>query len=165
MKRLLVLRHAKSSWKNPELADHDRPLNKRGKRDAPRIGRLLRQEGLVPDLIVSSTAARARKTAKHVAAECGSAGGVELTRRLYMSGAREYLRVLGEVGGDHRSVMVVGHNPDVEELVRVLTGADETMPTAALALIELPLDSWRELAPGSRGRLMELWRPKELPAE
>ncbi|MFB3041695.1 MAG: histidine phosphatase family protein, partial [Candidatus Poribacteria bacterium] len=83
MKTLLILRHAKSSWEHPELTDHDRPLNKRGKRDAPRMGKLLRVQGLVPDLIMSSTAKRARSTAKTVARKSGYKEKVELTPAFY----------------------------------------------------------------------------------
>ena len=83
MKTLLLLRHAKSSWKHPELADHDRPLNKRGKRDAPSIGQLVSDKGLVPDLIMSSTAKRARKTARAVAKASGYKGKIELTPTFY----------------------------------------------------------------------------------
>ena len=74
MKTLLILRHAKSSWKFPDLSDHDRPLNRRGKQDAPRMGRLLKEKGLVPDLVISSTATRAKDTATAVAKHSGYKG-------------------------------------------------------------------------------------------
>src|SRR2546428_2406284 len=83
MKSLLILRHAKSSWKHPELTDHDRPLNKRGKRDAPRIEEILRGEHLIPEAIISSTAARAHATAEAVAKASGYKGEVTLNRSLY----------------------------------------------------------------------------------
>jgi phosphohistidine phosphatase len=163
MKSLLILRHAKSRQDVPGLADHDRPLNQRGQHDAPRMGRLLARERLVPEMIISSTATRACTTATRVAEACGHAGPLELTRRLYLSGPLEHLSVVSELGDDAASLMVVGHNPDLEELVHLLTGESTTLPTAALARIELPIDSWSELAPGVRGRLAGVWRPKELP--
>ena len=83
MKSLLILRHAKSSWKHPELTDHDRPLNKRGKRDAPRMGEILRSEHLIPEAIISSTAARAHATAEAVAKASGYKGKIALNRSLY----------------------------------------------------------------------------------
>ena len=162
MKTLLILRHGKSSWKHPGLADHDRPLNKRGLRDAPRMGRLLRGEDLAPDRIVSSTAVRARETARLVAGEAGDGRTVEHSRRLYLASVPEIVRVVGEVGGDASRLLVVGHNPGLEELVAALTGCAEALPTAALAQIRLELQSWSTLKASTPARLVNLWRPREL---
>lgn len=162
MKTLLILRHAKSSWKNPSLDDHDRPLNKRGKRDAPRMGKLLRKKDLVPDLIISSTARRARKTAKVVAKASHYDGEIRLTRSLYHAGPAEYLEVLRDLPDDYQRVMVVGHNPGMEELLELLTDIPEFMPTAALAQVALPIDRWAELDDTVPGELRKLWRPREL---
>ncbi len=164
MKTLLILRHGKSSWKHPGLADHDRPLNKRGLRDAPRMGRLLREEDLAPDRIVSSTAVRARETARLVAGEAGSDRAVEHSRRLYLASVAEIVRVLREVGGDASRLLVVGHNPGLEELVACLTGCAEALPTAALAELELDLQSWSKLEESTPARLVNLWRPRLLEA-
>ena len=163
MRELLVLRHAKSSWKSPELDDHDRPLNKRGKGDAPRMGRLILDEGMVPERIISSTAARAHSTAILVANACGYAADPLVTPRLYLAGPDEYLDLLSELKDGIGSALVVGHNPGMEELVEELTGAAEQMPTAALARIALDLESWTEIVGPVRGELLGLWRPKELP--
>lgn len=166
MKTLLVLRHAKSSWSNPDLADHDRPLKKRGKRDAPRIGRLLRDEDLVPDLMIASTAKRARKTAEAVAEHSGYEGEIKLSRDLYAFGPESYVEALYGLPDVYQRVMVIGHNPGLEDLVEVLTGEWERLPTAALAKIELPIRSWRELAAETGdlplGRLVGFWQPREL---
>ena len=162
MQTLLILRHGKSSWKHPGLADHDRPLNKRGLRDAPRMGRLLRDEDLVPDRIVSSTAVRARTTAELVADELGYHGTVECSRDLYLASVPDIIRVLGNVGGDASRLLVVGHNPGHEELVAALTGGVAALPTAALAQVDLDVDVWSELTTSTRGRLVNLWRPREL---
>ncbi len=166
MKTLLILRHAKSSWSDPNLADHDRPLKKRGKRDAPRMGQLLRDEGLVPDLMISSTAIRARKTAEAVAEFSGYEGEINLSRDLYAFDSEPYLEALYGLPDEHELVMVIGHNPGLEGLVEFLTGEWERLPTAALAQIELPIHHWQELA-GEMGdlppgRLVGLWRPREL---
>jgi phosphohistidine phosphatase len=161
MKTLLILRHAKSSWKQPDQADHDRPLNERGKSDAPRVGRLLREEDLVPDLIVSSTAKRARKTAAKVAEGSGYGGEIQLSDELYLAPPKTYLGVLRQVADAHSRVMVVGHNPGLEELLTLLTGDESSLPTAALAYITLPIDRWSELNTGTRGHLVNLWTPKE----
>lgn len=165
MKTLLILRHAKSSWKHPELADHDRPLNKRGKRDAPRMGKLLAQRKLRPDLIVSSTAKRARRTADEAAARCAYDRAIQLEHTLYLASPAAIIEVLRRVGGSARLVLVVGHNPGLEELVTRLTGRTELFPTAALAQIALPIASWTELRSSTEGRLANLWRPKELDSD
>jgi phosphohistidine phosphatase len=162
MKTLLLLRHAKSSWAREDLPDHDRPLNKRGKRDAPRMGQMLRENQLVPELILSSTAKRARKTAAKVARQCRYEGVIELAGELYLAPAGEYLQVLRQIP-DHVSLaMVVGHNPGAEELLALLTGCTMTLPTAALARVELDLASWRQLAAETPANLVSLWRPREL---
>lgn len=165
MKTLLVLRHAKSSWKHPETSDHDRPLNKRGKRDAPRMGKLVAAERLRPDVIVSSTAKRARRTADEVAQHAGYKGAVQLDRHLYLASPDEIVDVLRAVAGGARRVMVVGHNPGLEDLVARLAGRSETLPTAALAEIRLSIRSWKELKTSSPGTLAGLWRPRDLPDE
>jgi phosphohistidine phosphatase len=164
MKTLLLSRHAKSSWKDPNLPDHDRPLNKRGKNDAPRMGRLLKDEDLIPDLIMSSTAARAKKTAEFVAKACKYKGKIVLDQSLYGAEPTGYLRILEELSDKHKAVLVVGHSPSVEETVEVLTGSrDVIMPTCALAHISLPIQNWAELNKQKiKGKLLKIWRPKEL---
>jgi len=162
VKTLLVLRHAKSSWGDPALADHDRPLNKRGKKDAPRIGALLRREDLTPELIISSTARRARTTAEIVVEHSGCEGQLRLERDLYAAGPEAYLQVLAELPDEYQRVMLVGHNPGLEELLEMLTGDYERLPTAALAQVRLPIKRWRDLAEEASGELVNLWRPKEL---
>jgi phosphohistidine phosphatase len=162
VKTLLILRHAKSSWDNSRLADHDRPLNSRGKEDAPRIGRLLEREGLVPDLIISSSAERALRTAELAAISAGYEAEIQVTRQYYHAGPEDYIEVLNEVADSHHRVMIVGHNPGMEELVEQLAGHYQKMPTAAMAQIELPINGWGELDEETNGRLMNLWRPKEL---
>ena len=161
MKTLLVLRHAKSNRKDSDVADHDRPLNGRGKRDAPRMGQLLHQQKLTPEVIVSSTATRARRTADAVADRCAFNGTLHLEGRLYLAGPGTILRVLRELGDTANRVLVVAHNPGCEELITRLTYQAEIFPTAGLAQVELPIDSWRALCSSTRGRLVNLWRPKE----
>ena len=161
MKTLLVLRHAKSSWKQPELSDHDRPLNKRGQRDAPRVGQFLQSNRLVPDLILSSTAVRARSTADEVADGCGEAPSVTLEPRLYLADPDAIIDVVQSHGGDAQRVLVVAHNPGCAELVMKLTGRSEEFPTAALAHIDLPIAAWSDLGGSTQGKLSAIWRPKE----
>jgi phosphohistidine phosphatase len=161
-KTLLLLRHAKSSYKDQTLADRERPLNRRGKKAAPRMGRLLRDEGLVPDRIISSSALRARATAWAVVQACGFAGDVSLCHELYLAPPARYIEVLSRVQGDPGCVLVVGHNPGIEQLLAALTGSDQVMPTAALAVVSLPIARWEELESCTAGKLVRLWRPREL---
>jgi phosphohistidine phosphatase len=163
MKTLLVLRHAKSSWKDNGLEDHDRPLNKRGKKAAPQMGKLIKKEELTPDLILSSTALRAKTTAELVAQHSKYVGEILFERRLYLAGPANIVEILQEIETEPAGrVMIVGHNPGHEELVRCLTGQDERFPTAALAQIQLPIKTWKELELSTEGALVRLWRPREI---
>lgn len=163
MKTLLILRHAKSSWKDDDLADHDRPLNKRGKSDAPRMGELVRREELQPELILTSSALRARTTAELVLESSGCDAELVVSRDLYAHYPEAYLDVLVDVDDCYDVVMIVGHNPGVEELVELLTGQWERMPTAALVKITLPINSWSELDECVEGDLVDIWLPKNQP--
>lgn len=164
MKTLLLMRHAKSSWKEPELADHERPLNKRGKLNAPRMGRLLREQELTPELILSSTARRARQTAEAVADLSGYQGELRLEGELYAAPAETCLEALQGLQDDALNVvLLVGHNPGLEELLELLTGDYAPLPTAAIAQVDLPIERWGELTADIEGRLVNLWNPRELP--
>src|SRR4029453_13055401 len=162
MKTLLVLRHAQSGWNDSALDDHERPLNKRGRRDAPRMGELVRQYGLIPDVVLSSDAVRARLTAETVARAAGYAGKILLDPQLYMASPADILSLLPTVRENAETVMIVGHNPGLEKLVEQLTGERQDLPTAALAQIGLPIDRWRDLKLSTRGTLVGLWRPEDL---
>ncbi len=166
MKTLLVLRHAKSSWSDTRLDDHERPLNARGERDGPRMGELIRSHRLTPDVIISSDATRARSTAEAAAEAAGYTGKILLENLLYGAGAADIIAVLRTVSEAGASiVLIVGHNPGLEQLVTELTGEDEDLPTAALAQILLPIERWRDLDVSTRGTLQGLWRPKDLTEE
>ena len=162
MKSLLILRHAKSSWTDATLRDHDRPLNKRGRRDAPRMGRFMRDQALVPDIIVTSTARRACDTAELAAEAAGYGGQIVRDEALYAAPASAYVAVLRALDDDAASVLLVGHNPAVEHLVGVFAGRPERMPTAALAHIALATDRWAAAGPADGADLAGIWRPKEL---
>jgi phosphohistidine phosphatase len=155
---LLVLRHAKSSWKDPNLEDHDRPLNKRGRKAAPRMGRLMVEESLVPDLLLCSTATRARETWRRLNEQAGWTLEERFVPALYPGDPDEILRCLGDLPEDYRCVLLVGHNPCMEGLVSLLTGSDVTLPTAAL--VHLRADGpWSSLP---RAELVEVWLPRRL---
>ena len=162
MKTLLVLRHAKSSWKEEGIDDHERPLNKRGLKDAPRMGELLKEHDLVPEYILSSSAVRARHTAELVAEYCEYDGEIGGGRELYSFASEDYLDALEQVDDGYTRVMVVGHNPGLEELAQWLTGVYTSLPTASLAVIRLDIIHWEELEEGGQGELLQVFRPKEL---
>ncbi len=162
MKSILVLRHAKSSWKHPELADHDRPLNKRGKRDAPLMGRLLKKEHLLPDNIISSTAIRARSTAEAIAKASGYKGEIILNKSLYAAGPEDYLGVIHALSDEYVRVLIVGHNPGLEELLELLTGEIHLMPTCSLAHVKFRVDKWSEIDDKIKGQAAKIWLPRHL---
>ena len=162
MKTLLLMRHAKASREDPSLPDHDRPLSTRGKRDAPRMGRLLRAKDLTPDLIVSSPAKRALATAKAVAKASRCDGDPLVAPDLYPGDPPAYTRVLRALTGKRDRVLVVGHNPGIEQFLGGLVRTSEVLPTAAVAVVELPIARWREFREGTRGRLVHVWRPWEV---
>lgn len=149
MKTLVLIRHAKSSWDHPGLDDHERPLNDRGLRDAPRMGRRLADEGLEPDAILSSTAVRAVTTAELLAEALGFATDrVVADERLYATTAAGLLDVIGELDSSVHTAMVVGHNPEMESLVHRFTEEIGHLPTCAVAEIRFDADAWDELDEG-----------------
>jgi phosphohistidine phosphatase len=162
MKELLLMRHAKSSWDNAHLSDYQRPLNGRGTQDAPRMGRLLRQMDLLPDLIISSSAVRAATTAELMAEAVGYEGDIRTTDNLYLAEPETYLALWGKIDGRHKRVMTVGHNPGMEELVEMLSGRWERMPTGAIAHFQLSIENWNEIHPSVAAKLLNIWWPKEI---
>lgn len=161
-KTLLILRHAKSDQSDSGQPDHERPLNARGKRDATRMGRLLRDEGLLPDIILTSTAKRAQQTVKRVIETSGYTGFVRELDGLYGATPSAYLAALSDVEDNFDRAMVVGHNPGLEQLVYLLTDTLKVLPTAALARIELPLDRWSDVILAPHSTFMRVWQPRDL---
>lgn len=161
MKKLLVLRHAKSSWDGAFQTDFERPLNKRGERAAPVMGEFMKMRLLAPDFIVSSPAARAKATAEKVKRAAEFSAPLHFDQRIYEASASDLLQVLMETPDESVCAMIVGHNPGLENLISVLTGEIQAMPTAALAEIDLNIVSWREIQPGC-GNLLNLFKPKEI---
>lgn len=147
MKTLYLLRHAKSSWDDPTLADHDRPLAPRGERNLATMGTLWAERGLRPERIVSSTAERARSTASAIA-EALNVPQPDRTAdgRLYATTPEALLAVLGELDTQLASVMIVGHNPEFTALAQRFVPEIEHLPTCALAAFSFCIDAWSELA-------------------
>ncbi|MEU3840248.1 histidine phosphatase family protein [Streptomyces sp. NPDC028635] len=156
LRRLVVLRHAKSAW--PEgVPDHARPLGKRGRRDAPAAGRALAEADLLPDLAVCSTALRARQTWELAATQWGTPPPVRHDERLYAADAADLLAVARETPPDVETLLLVGHNPGLEDLVLALAAdcVDDTLervrvkfPTSAIAVLTWHGPHWSRLAPG-----------------
>ena len=169
MKTLLLMRHAKSSWKDSDIADHDRPINKRGRNDAPLMGSLLVERELVPQRILSSSAARASQTAELVIETIGREVGLDMQvaflDRLYMAEPPEIYEELRALPDDLERVMIIGHNPGLETLLQLLSNRIESLPTAVLAHLVLPIESWSQLTSEVTGELIDIWRPKELREE
>ncbi len=160
MKTLLIVRHAKSSHADSSRADHDRPLDERGKADAPRMGRFLAGRGVRPDRIVSSSARRARRTAEKLALAAGFDCAIDLQEAVYHADGPALLELARRIPDDSGCVALVGHNPALESLLESLTGARTELPTCAVAEVVLEVERWSDLAPGG-GRLANLWLPRE----
>ncbi|WP_102194102.1 SixA phosphatase family protein [Microbacterium aurantiacum] len=156
MKTLLLARHAKSDWGFSGLADHDRPLNARGRRDAPAMARRLADDDVHLDHIVSSTATRARSTADEYAAVFGI--GVLDEALLYAASARSILAIAAALPEQSDVAMLVGHNPGISDAVAELTGENAQLPTCAVAECAVDIGSWDELIEGT-GRLLRIHTP------
>ncbi len=153
----MLLRHAKSAW--PDVADHDRPLAKRGQRDAPGAGRWLRQAGYVPDLVACSTALRTRETWRLAAAELGTSPPVRFEPQAYGASADGLLELVRQTPAEVGTLLVVGHEPAMSELTLLLAAAGEgdadaleraglKFPTAAIAVLTFA-GGWSDLGPDS----------------
>ena len=175
-RRLILLRHAKSDW--PDVPDRDRPLAKRGRRDAPRIGRWLHEHGYQPDVVMVSAAARTRQTWDLVAPELGGSPAVHFEPRAYAASALSLLYLAQELPARYRTALLIAHNPGLSELAASLAAPPESarapgpavkdkgprpaisLPTAAVAVFEFTGD-WPSLAPG-HARLISLITPADL---
>ena len=163
MKDLLILRHAKSDHSDARLRDHDRPLNARGRSAAPRMGQHLVDQGLVPDLMLCSTAIRTMQTAALVAEAADLHAKTEFLDELYLAPPQTILENVATRGGDSKMVLVVGHNPGCEDVLAVLGLGMHEMPTCALAHISLGIDDWALAPTANKATLENLWLVRELP--
>lgn len=171
MRRLFLLRHAKSSWADPGLVDFDRPLNRRGREAAPRMGEYMREEGLLPDLVLCSAARRAQETWDLVSQELGKEAPVKVQRGLYLATPSRLLTTINRQTPEVEALLLVGHNPGMETLTARLAGRDskkkavlslqEKFPTATLAVFDCDIADWSDLEEGG-GRLVHLVKPREL---
>jgi len=173
MKTIFLLRHAKSSWDDPVERDFDRPLNPRGRRAAETIGRYLREENIQFDSVVSSPAVRVIETLDGVEAGAGRRFGAGFDRRIYMASAMTLLDLVHETEDAVDSLLLVGHNPGLEDLIFKLTPpnsgpirreVDIKYPTATLAEMAFDVDHWEDIDDAG-GKLVRLVRPRDLDPE
>ncbi len=161
MKTLFILRHAKSSWKDDSLQDFDRPLNGRGRKAAELIGTLMKNKKLTPDLVLCSPAVRARETIQIVMKTARLPAELRYDQRIYEAGTLQLLEVISQIEEDKDSVLLVGHNPGLEELLQVLTSSVEHMATGTLGKIDLKAAKWSK-ALEDKGTLDWLVKAKDL---
>lgn len=161
MKTLLLLRHGKSSWDDPNLEDFDRPLNDRGVDDSEIMGKYAKKKKVKADLVLSSPATRAKHTTELFVAAARLKNAPVYDERLYEASARRLMNVISSIDDDKKTVLLVGHNPGFEDLCERVTGDTRKVPTAALIRIDLDIDKWS--APkGGRGKLSWRATPKKL---
>ena len=161
MRNLYLLRHAKSSWKDESLADFERPLANRGKRACDTIGKFILANEIEFDLVISSTAVRARDTIDLVKQSAKLRAEIRYDERIYEASVERLFELTSQIENDKKKVMLVGHNPGFEELLQALTGVTQPFPTAAFAKINLKISKWSDSFEG-KANLEWLVTPKEL---
>jgi len=162
VKTLFLVRHAKSSWKHEHLTDFERPLNKRGKRDAPFMGQLLKKQGIIPDLILSSPAVRALTTAQVLAEEMGyPVDQIEQDKEVYHASTDHLLHIIRQVDGSVDVLMVFGHNPGITLLANLLTNHYiDNVPTTGIVRVKFGLNRWKDVRAG-KGQIVSFDFPKK----
>ncbi len=163
-KVLLILRHAKSSWKDKKVDDHDRPLNNRGRRGAIKMGEHLKKMSIFPDTIITSSALRAVETTKYLCKYSGFNNLVEVNFSLHRGGIDAYINALATVSNDKQKLLIVGHNPDLEELTGILINGKIRIPTCTLVQLKLSIENWKSIDPhcNFKSELVDIWRPKKI---
>ncbi|MBV6632244.1 MAG: histidine phosphatase family protein [Alphaproteobacteria bacterium] len=175
-RRLMLLRHAKSSWDDASLADHDRPLAPRGNRAAKQMGKFIAERGLIPDHIICSSAKRTLETMSRIERDWPNPVAAEIDRNIYLAGTDELRQRIAMTKGDITSLMVIGHNPDFQQLVLELLDASaepehaadirRKFPTAALAIFDLEIEDWDQLGNQElKGSLVLYQIPRALTGE
>ena len=162
MKTLYLVRHAKSSWNNAHMSDHDRPLNERGERDAPRMGKRLGERNPQPEIIICSSAVRAETTATILAEAIGyPLSNLKIDERLYGAEPNNVISIIQELDDAIECAMFVGHNPTFTDLVNTLGRCEiENMPTCSMAVLAFPIETWSEISQ-VRGELLDFDYPKK----
>ena len=146
MKKLYIIRHAKSSWKDTTLDDFDRPLNKRGKLNAPFMGTKLKERGIVPDIMISSSAFRAKNTAEIIAKKVKYSKKIIFKKEIYDVGESAIRKILKKLDDEKSVVFLFGHNPDLNMLAERYVGFDENIPTCGIVEIEFDCKRWKDIS-------------------
>ena len=161
MKKLFVIRHAKSSWKDYSLDDFDRPLNKRGFLNAPFMGDYLKFRSIVPDIILSSPALRAKTTAKIIANKVQYDKKIVYEKNIYEAGTSTLHNILSTLDNRYNTVFIIGHNPGLNLLVDSYVGLNENIPTCGVVELEVQVDSWKDIS-SENIKLLSFNYPKKL---
>lgn len=160
MKKLCIIRHAKSSWKDFTLDDFDRPLNKRGMLNAPFMGNKLKDKNLVPDIIISSPALRAKTTAEIIAKKVNYNKKIVFKKDIYEVGMSALHKILAKIDDDNTIVFLFGHNPELNMLAKKYVDFDENIVTSGVVEIEFDCDSWNQIS-AKNGKLISFDYPKK----
>jgi len=162
MKNLLLMRHGKSSWKNENLTDHERPLKKRGRKDSKLMAMEIENRDIIPDLILASTAQRTRETVDVIIDTLYHNIELIYSDELYMGGPQDFINVLKQQAKDYNTVMIVAHNPGLAIFLDTYSEVFEDLPTAALGHLTLAIDDWKDISLETTGELTAFWTPKKL---
>jgi len=162
MKYLYLIRHGKSSWKDDSIQDHERPLNQRGLNDAPLMGNLLKKKGIQPDVIVSSFAVRALRTAKIMGKEVGySKENIEVKKEVYLADFPTLMKIVSELKDDHKVAFLFGHNPGFTTFTNTFAAEYiPNVPTCGIVEIELDIEKWSDIS-ANKGRVVSFEFPKK----
>jgi len=160
MKKLYIIRHAKSSRSDETLEDFERPLNKRGKENAPMIGERLKEKGIMPDIIISSPAKRAKSTAEMIAKEIGYKKKILFDENIYESSVDELCKILTSINDKNSAVFLVGHNPSLNDLAYYYVHHEVNIPTCGIVEIAFECDTWADIEP-KNAKLLSFEYPKK----
>ncbi|MFZ5948648.1 MAG: SixA phosphatase family protein [Stygiobacter sp.] len=161
MKKLFLIRHAKSSWDDPTLSDHERPLNERGIRNANFMAKLLKEKNIFPDLIISSTAERARQTANIFSDILSHTKKIKYDSRIYEATTQNLIEVVSEIENINNLVFLFGHNPGLSNFANFISNHPiYNLPTCAIVGLEIPIDNWENISRNS-GKLIFNEYPKK----
>ena len=159
MRKLFLMRHAESAWGTPDVK---RKLNQRGKRDAHRMGRFLREQNVILDSILCSTAERAKETAAGFMQKYTYDADVLYLDELYQASYETYLALLNNLPDSIEAAMIIAHNPTVEDFLEAVCNAKEYISAASVADIEFQIEQWSDLSIAASGKLLNLWKPSEI---
>ncbi|EDZ61473.1 phosphoglycerate mutase [Sulfurimonas gotlandica GD1] len=160
MKRLFVIRHAKSSWKDMTLSDFNRPLNKRGSADAPLMGKRLKERDVMPDIILSSPAQRAKTTAEIIASKVNYSKEIVFNDDIYASTEMSLHKIIKNTNDKHKTLFLFGHNPDLNMFVEEYVDFDENIVTCGVVEIEFDCKSWKDIS-RKKAKLISFDYPKK----